>query len=276
MGIACCVNVFNDAPALRGLLETASSYFDNIYVIHSGPNGAYSTDGTIELLEEFGIKPVFDDISKGYGVIRSKLIHDSGESWSMVMDCDERFVPIIPILRCEGSDKWSPDRGFDKRVDLKVIDTGEISNQGKLLKEIIKDEKIMAVRTIRRHWMDFTFKNPSENFNTVKDYQMRIVRNIAEIGYEPGRKMHEHLKDVRTGQDPVYFSADEFLGPVYDHFHCHFRKSRIGYKERNEKNYDRLNKGEPMVVDTTPYGEKDVKAWNLMAYGNENGPVKTS
>jgi hypothetical protein len=273
--IGLAVNVYNDCMALRGLLEIGSSYFDNIFIIHSGPNGAYSTDGTIELCEEFGIKPIFDDISKGYGVIRTRLLKESGCAWTAILDADERFYPTTKILKCEGSERWSPDKGFDRRMDLNVIDTGETSNQGKILKIIIQNESYMAVRTIRRHWMDFTFRNPSENFNIVKDYQLRIVRNDPNIHYEYGRKMHEHLVDDRTGQDPTFISADEFTGPVLDHYHCFFRAHRIGYKERNELNYNRLNRGEPMVVDESAYGDKDIKAWNQMAYGNPDGPTKT-
>ena len=69
-------NVYNDVIALRGLLEMSSEYFDELFVVHSGPNGAYSTDGTIELCEQFKVKLVFDDIDKGFGVIRSRLIHE--------------------------------------------------------------------------------------------------------------------------------------------------------------------------------------------------------
>ena len=250
VSIAACANVYNEAPALRGMLETASSYFDNIFIIHSGPNGAYSTDGTIELCEEFGIKPVFDDISKGYGVIRSRLIHESGCAWSFILDGDERFHPITPVLRCEGEDEWSPARGFDKDVDLTVIDTGEISNQGKLLKMVIQNEQWMAIRTIRRHWYDFSFKRATENWTKKRDYQLRIVRNLPEIGYETNRKMHEHLKDSRTGQDPVYATGDEYTGIFHDHYHLHFRKTQVNKKLWNELNYNRLNRGESMIEDT--------------------------
>ena len=76
--IALCINVYQDAKALRGCLESGSMFFDNIFVIHAGPGGRYSTDGTIEVLEDFGIKPVFDDIERGFGKIRTRLIHDCG------------------------------------------------------------------------------------------------------------------------------------------------------------------------------------------------------
>ncbi len=34
MSIALACNVYNDAFALRGLLETGSRYFDNIFIVH--------------------------------------------------------------------------------------------------------------------------------------------------------------------------------------------------------------------------------------------------
>lgn len=277
VSIAACCNVYQDASALRGMLETASSYFDNIFIIHSGPNGAYSTDGTIELCEEFGIKPIFDDISKGYGVIRSRLIHECGCAWAFILDCDERFHPLIPVLKCDGDEEWNPAKGFDRFMDLHVTDTGEVSNQGKMLKIVIQNEQWMGIRTIRRHWMDFSMKHPSQNWIKNKDFQLRIVRNDPNISYETNRKMHEHLKDSRTGQDPVHATGDEYTGFFHDHYHLAFRGPKIhrGKKEFNELNYDRLNRGMPMV-DKGEYGDVAIKAWNKMAYGNEDGPVKTS
>src|SRR4051812_21836492 len=106
MGIAAAYNVFNDAAALRGSLEAAQGFFDNIYVIHSGPGGARSTDGTLELLEEFGIKPVFADMNDGFGVIRTRLIRECGEEWAFLLDADERFFPSLPVVRCGGSERY--------------------------------------------------------------------------------------------------------------------------------------------------------------------------
>ena len=44
MSIAASINVYNDVVAMRGLLETASQYFDEIFVVHSSPGGVYSND----------------------------------------------------------------------------------------------------------------------------------------------------------------------------------------------------------------------------------------
>lgn len=247
MSIALSCNVYNDATAMRGMLETASQYFDELFVVHSGPNGAYSTDGTIELCEQFKVKLVFDDLDKGFGVIRSRLIHEHGCEWAMILDADERFNPTMPQLTCEGNATWDIGNPL-VRPNLTVIKTPEISIQGYGLKEFIqKNDSIMAVRTIRRHWMDFTFKNPTQNWNLIPDYQLRTVRNVPEIEYVSNVKMHERLIDTRTGQDPLHIISDELL-IYHDHFHPFFRNSFPGTKQFNEQNYQRLEKGEKTIT----------------------------
>lgn len=246
MSIAASINVYNDVIALRGLLETASQYFDEIFVVHSGPNGAHSTDGTIELCEQFGVKLVFDDIDKGFGVIRSRLIHEHGCEWAMILDADERFHPTMPQLNCEGDATWDLGNPLI-RPNLTVTPTENINIQGYALKDVIKNNpSIMAVRTIRRHWMDFTHKNPTQNWNLIPDHQLRIVRNVPEIEYVSNVKMHERLMDTRTGQDPLHIISDELL-VFHDHYHPFFRNSFPGKKQFNELNYQRLERGEKTI-----------------------------
>lgn len=245
MSIAASINVYNDVVAMRGLLETASQYFDEIFVVHSSPGGVHSTDGTIELCEQFGVKLVFDDIDKGFGVIRSRLIHEHGCEWAMILDADERFNPIMPNITCEGDAKWDIGNPL-VRPDLTVINDGNICVQGYALKEIIKNEQLMAVRTTRRHWLDFTHKNPTQNWQLIPDYQLRIVRNIPEISYVSNIKMHERLIDSRTGHDPVHNIDNGFF---HDHYHPFFRNNFPGTKQFNETNYQRLERGEKTIIN---------------------------
>lgn len=246
MSIAASINVYNDVIAMRGLLETASQYFDEIFVVHSSPGGVYSNDGTIELCEQFGVKIVFDDIDKGFGVIRSRLIHEHGCEWAMILDADERFHPTMPQLTCEGSATWDLGNPL-VRPDLTVTPTQNMNVQGYALKNIIENNpSIMSVRTIRRHWMDFTHKNPTQNWSLIPDYQLRIVRNVPEIEYVSNVKMHERLLDTRTGHDPLHFVGDELL-IFHDHYHPFFRNSFPGKKQFNELNYQRLEKGEKTI-----------------------------
>lgn len=242
--IALAINVYQDAIALRGLLETGSRYFDNIFVIHSGVGGALSTDGTIELCECYGIKPVFDDIQKGFGVIRSRLIHDCGCDWAMLLDADERFFPQLPVMICEGDEHYPQHPS----PNLQVTHKRDVIDQGAHVKNLINNPDTMALRSTRRHWFDFTMKRPAQNWLINRDHQMRIVRNHPEIGYVRERVMHEWLRDFRTGKDPKFVAQDEMGGPFIDHFHLHFRKEQPGHKEWNEQQYARLERGERMVV----------------------------
>lgn len=246
MSISASINVYNDVIAMRGLLETASQYFDEIFVVHSGPNGAYSTDGTIELCEQFKVKLVFDSIDNGFGVIRSRLIHEHGCEWAMILDADERFNPTMPQLICEGDATWDIGNPF-VRPDLTVTKTPNINIQGYALKEVIQNnDSLMAVRTIRRHWLDFTHKNPTQNWQLIPDYQLRIVRNVPEINYVSDIKMHERIIDSRTGMEPAHNIGDELL-VFHDHYHPFFRNNYPGKKQFNEQNYQRLERGEKTI-----------------------------
>lgn len=244
VSISMCCNVYNDAPALRGLLEASAPYFDNLFVVHSGPGGVYSTDGTIELCEQFGATIVFDDMQRGFGKIRTRLIHDCGCAFAFILDADERFFPSMPVMHCEGTDRYPSQQ----QPNLSSFKKSQTCDQGRWLKEAIKTPGCNAVRTIRRHWFDFQMTKPAENWLLIKDYQLRIVRNDPHIGYIGDRVMHELLRDSRTGQDPTYISGDDYMGPYHDHFHLFYRRTRPGYKEANEANYSRLERGEGMIV----------------------------
>ena len=243
VSLALGVNVFEDAAALRGLLETSSPYFDNIVVIHASPDGSMSKDGTIELCEQFGVTLLFDDMQRGFGAIRSRLVHDCGCTFAMIMDADERFFPSLPVLHCEGVEKY-PDV---QEPNLSVHRQGDVCNQGALLRRLIADPQWMSIRATRRHWFDFSFRRPTQNWLFEKDHQLRIVRNIPEIAYDAKVPMHEKLIDSRTGTDPKYSEQDDYAGPFIDHFHCFYRRAYPGFKEGREAQYRRLEKGEPML-----------------------------
>jgi hypothetical protein len=234
VSIALGINFWNDVAPLRGLLEVGSRYFDNIFAINAGPGGEPSNDGSIELLESFG-------------VIRTRLLHECGCAWCMILDCDERFTPQLNVLECEGTEAYpaSPEPKLTVTVKRDVID------QGAHVKNLISNPDIMAIRATRRHWFDYAMRRPTQNWygpGGNRDHQLRIVRNLPEIGYQKNRVMHERLVDTRTGKDPVFAPQDENGGPFIDHHHMFFRRTQPGKKEFNEANYARLSKGEKMEV----------------------------
>lgn len=237
--IAACINFYNDAHALRGAMESAAPFFDHIFTINAGPGGKYSTDGSIELVESFGATVVYDDMQRGFGAIRTRLIHDCGCTWAFILDADERFHPRIPVMHCEGEERY-PDVQIPNLSTFKRTD---ILDQGGTLKGAIISPKLKAIRTSRRHWFDFTMNRPSQNWIQHKDYQLRIVKNLPEIGYETNRVMHERLRDSTTGEDPVFGDP----GIFHDHYHLYFRNTFPGSKELNEERYARLERGEPMI-----------------------------
>lgn len=243
MSIALCCNVYQDAAALRGLLETGQRYFDNIFILHTGPGGAHSTDGTIELCESFGIAPQFDDIQRGFGVIRTRLIHECGCAWCCIMDADERFFPQLPVITCTG-DEYYPKHS---NPNLTVTHHANIIDQGGHVKNLIKNPEVMAIRATRRHWYDFSMKKAAQNFMHNRDHQLRIVRNTPSIHYEKNRVMHERLID-ESCNEPKFVVQDDIGGPFFDHFHLFYRLTNPGHKEKNEQNYDRLSRGETMIV----------------------------
>lgn len=245
ISIAMCCNVYNDVAALRGLLETSAPFFDNLFVVHSGPGGARSTDGTIELCEQFGATIVFDDMQRGFGAIRSRLIHDCGCTWAFILDADERFHPTLPVMHCEGTESFPAVAA----PVLSTFDKDEVCAQGTMLRELIAHPETMAVMSIRRHWFDFSRRRPTQNWLRIPDHQLRIVRNVPEIEYETGKVMHERLLDTRMNPpgDPRHAKASEVWGPFHDHYHCFFRNARPGSKEFNERNYLLMEKGEAML-----------------------------
>ena len=247
MSIALACNVYNDAAALRGLLESGARYFDNLFIVHSGPGGARSTDGTIELCEKFGATLVFDDIDKGFGAIRTRLIHDCGCDWAFIMDADERFFPQLNVLECVGEGDWGGPSS-PTLPNLTVTVKKDVIDQGAHVKNMITNPEVMAIRSTRRHWFDFTMRKPTQNWHKNQDHQLRIVRNLPEIAYASDIRMHERLVDSRTGKDPKFVTQDPVGGPFHDHFHMAFRTAYPGSKEWNEQQYARLSRGEKMEV----------------------------
>jgi len=245
--IALACNFYQDAPAMRGLLELGARCFDNLYFMNTGPGGAYSTDGSIELAQSFGATVAFGNLDEGFGRIRTRLLHECGCTFCIILDADERIFPQMYVMTCEGEEAYPafPEPKLTVTVKPDVID------QLAHLRNLIRNPDTMAIRATRRHWFDFNMKRPSQNWygpGGNKDHQLRIVRNLPEIGYQKDRVMHERLIDDRTGKDPKYVSQDEHGGIFIDHFHLHFRSAQPGHKEWNETQYARLSRGEKMEV----------------------------
>lgn len=222
MSIGLVFNVYQDAAALRGMLEASLPFFDDAFAIHAGPNNKRSTDGTIELLEEFGIRHRFADVMLGFGVIRTRLIHESKCDWSFIMDADERFYPEVSLMEVSGTDKYP--YSMDPQCPCKI--TGR-HHQGNDLRSRLSgaSSDVYAFRMCRRHWMNAPGEvpRPAQNWKEIPDWQLRCVRNDPKVFFLPERKMHEHLKFSPTWEEPRWISGDQEKGSFYDHFHVHFK-----------------------------------------------------
>jgi glycosyltransferase involved in cell wall biosynthesis len=239
--IGLAMNVYMEHNALPGALESASRFYDDIWVIHAGPGGKYSTDGTIEILEQYGVRIIFDKIDDGFGVLRTKLLRAASTEWTMIMDADERFFPWIPEFACSGTGSYPAQEHPDLHRGL----NDGCFNQGDLLRSKLANEckEADALRLSRRHWFDLGMHRPCQNWTITEDWQLRILRNKPYVYYDHTVKMHERCLDKRTGRDPVYGTGNTRKGPFFDHFHCFFKPMEKDQRQSDIKIYDWLDHG---------------------------------
>lgn len=256
--IGLVANVYNEANALPGWLETHTPFFDDIRVLHAGPQGKYSDDGTIELLAAWGIPIEFCAIDDGFGIVRTRALRMSPCDYVMLLDADERFYPTHRLMTCRGESTPHSEadailQTYDFR-DLRTmmpnwenvarlganltVEHGAVFSPGVYLRDMIRDEEVDAIVTVRRHWHDFTFKRPTQNWHTDPDWQMRLVRNDPAIGFDPGTRMHERL----TGAARVRH-ANPATGPFFDHFHFTFKKMEQLQRSHDVAIYDAIHTG---------------------------------
>ncbi len=119
------------------------------------------------------------------------------------------------------------------------VKTGAVIDQGYLLRQLLERQDIDAIKTIRRHWHDFSWKRPTQNWHTSPDYQIRIVRNLPSIQWENETRMHERL----TGAVNVH-TPDHTHGPFFDHFHLLFKKLAVKNRQHAISIYGAIDRGE--------------------------------
>ena len=255
--IGLVANVYNEINALPGWLETHLPFFDDIRVVHSGPQNAYSTDGTIELLEKWHIPIDFHPIDEGFGVVRTRAIRHSPCDYVMLLDADERFYPIHRVLTCSGESAPQSEvdwilQSYDfSGVNLPnwenvaklgsnlCVQAGRLYNQGEQLRDILDVNQPDAVCTIRRHWHDLAMRRPTQDWQKDCDWQMRLVRNDPSIYFDPGTRMHERLVGaVKVDQAGLPF------GPFFEHFHFTFKRMEQEQRRADIKIYNALYLGE--------------------------------
>jgi hypothetical protein len=239
IGLVC--NVYNDKIALQGLLESgALSYFDDAFILHAGPNNKRSTDGTIELIEQYGIRHGFMDILKGFDVVRTRLIHESRCEWSFIMDADERFYTTGTRYEVSGTEKYPDSK--NPNLPCRAVETYD---QGAMLREMLAKAEPghMAVRLMRRHWMNAPGEEPrpAQNWHHTEDWQLRCIRNDTRIFFE--RKLHELLKWTPNWQEPPWISGDKERGPFHDHYNVFYKSTTAMKNTEDIQTYRAIDSG---------------------------------
>ncbi len=192
----------------------------------------------------------------------------------MLLDADERFYHLNYTLRCSGESTphsevdailqtydfrdlkaLAPNWDNIGRLGVKLhVELGMPQNAGYLLREIINMDSFDAIITVRRHWHDFSFRRPTQNWHTDPDYQMRLVRNTPSIYFDPTTRMHERL----CGAERAY-RADLLTGPFFDHFHFTFKRMEQEQRAHDIAIYDSIHAGKTPPTQDQFFGGDDCR-----------------
>lgn len=226
--------------ALPGFLEMATSFFDAVFLADCSSDMSPSSDGSLDIIRQWGLPdPPLWDLSKGFGSVRSQLVHNSPTDWTVVMDIDERMFVTLPELTCLGAESY-PDVAHP---DLQVKAIGTFNHFERLVGAILEAERAgkKAVRFCRRHWFSPGFKEPTQNWTINRDYQLRCMKSRSGIGFTEIPRMHEHAWDFALNRDPEYVLDDALHGPFVEHYHCHFKKMEPDQRRADIATYDALH-----------------------------------
>ncbi len=256
--IGLVANIYNESNALPGWLETHTPFFDDIRVYHAGPGGSWSNDGTMEILAKWNIPYERGSIDDGFGAVRTRAIHMSPCDYVMLLDADERFYSVHRVLYCAGT--ATPQHEVDwilqsydfrgvrlpnweniaKLGENLHVEIGTPYNQGPWLRGLLEEQRPDAIVTPRRHWHDFSFRRPTQNWHTDPDYQMRLVRNSPDIYFDPNIRMHEQLRGANNILRPtVGMLASQYV--YFDHFHFTFKRMEQEQRAHDIAIYDAIH-----------------------------------
>lgn len=240
LSIGCAATFRDESNALPGFLESASHFFDHIFLADCSMDMTPSTDGSLDIIQKWGLPdPPLWSLADGFGAVRSQLVHSCPTDWVVVLDIDERMQVTNRVLWCEGEDRYPAV----EKPNLRVVD-GEVYDHKKLLQDKISEAESKGVKTVRfsrRHWFDFSMQHPCENWNTVRDFQLRCMKARAGIGFTTKPRMHERAHDFLLDKDPRYIEDSPKFGPFIDHFHCHFKKMEPDQRREDIAAYDALH-----------------------------------
>lgn len=231
----------DEANALSGYLESASKLFDHIMLVDCSMDLSQSTDGSLDIIRKWGLPdPPRWSLADGFGAVRNQLVQTCPTDWVIIADIDERISGVTSELTCAGEDRYP---AVDK-PNL-IVTKGAMYDHFQLIVDKIRDADRTgrkAVRFQRRHWFDFSMERPCENWNAIKDYQLRCMKCRSGIGYTTIPRMHEKAWDHSTQMDPHYIPDEDIRGPFFDHYHCHFKPMEKEQRQADIAAYDALDK----------------------------------
>lgn len=239
LGISSCFHA--EPNALPGFLESAVQWADEIVMISAPPPGVEHCEESLEIIKKWGGKIVLSSVEEGFGVLRTQCIRESSCEFVAILDADERFPVLRRVMSCAGSEKYPENSNPNLTVTQ-----GAVFDQGKALRSLLDslEPSQDAVVMPRYHWMDFSHKRPSQNFCDNKDFQCRLVRNAEHIGYKSERKLHEHLVDFRSGNEPNMFRQNPHEREIaIFHYHAFFKALSPEKNKLDMKTYKALDEG---------------------------------
>lgn len=244
MSLGICANVYQEKFAMPGWLQMATSgLFDDVFVVSSPPADAPPDEETIELIKAAGVRLIHTTIDAGYGVVRTRCMREAKTEWLLISDADERIPPMLPLLRCEGTEKY-PDT---PTPNLSVFRDQQSFDQGALIRSLIasaggKD----AIRMSRRAWFDApgVYQKPQQSWSLVPDWQLRLVRAANPfLFYDPNVLIHERLLHSQTWTEPSWATGDQVRGPFIEHHSGYFKAMEPEQNATDAEIYERLEAG---------------------------------
>jgi hypothetical protein len=251
-------NVYCEANALPGWLEAHTAWADWVGVMHAGPQGQHSEDGTVEILERWRVPTQFCAIDDGFGAVRTATVGMCPCDYAVLLDADERVYRAGRVLACvgEGTPQSEVDailQTYDFR-DVRTVlpnwenvarlgaglrvEVGEAVDQERWLRYLLDHERPDALACRRRHWHDLGMTKPTQNWDTDPDWQLRVVKCKSDVSFDPKTRMHERLfraRRVSQTSSPV--------GPFFDHFHFHFKKMEVAQRAHDIAVYNAVHEG---------------------------------
>ena len=280
IGLVC--NLYNEAAALPGWLETHLPIFDDVRVLHSGPQGEYSNDGTLEILEKANVPVEFCAIDEGFGVVSTIAVLMSPCDWVMLLDADERFFPELWVLTCTGEstppqevddllydygnpnfDKDGPRnkqimQGYDNSINFTACPSN-FENMSLLGAKLRVDKSLYLPRFNHVKFLQEIIKEAHyvDAIKTIRRHwhDLTLTRPTQNWHENPdyqiriiknngkiGWHTDSRMHERLIGATDIY-QPNHTHGPFFDHFHLLFKKQEVMQRKHDIAVYNAIAEG---------------------------------